>query len=344
MSKKAIDHFIIPIFIPNQGCPYRCIFCNQKSITNSSVSLPSGDSIRKTIDSGINSRRFLDQKIKEVAFFGGTFTSLPPSSMVELLGAVGPYLQKGIIQSIRLSTRPDALDQDKLDILEAFGVTTVELGAQSMDESVLQRSHRGHSASDTINAVTVLKKRELCVGIQLMTGLPGDSPELFMDTIDKVIALQPDMARLYPTLVIRATELAQWYRQGKFMPMGLEETVALCKDACLKLENAGIPVIRIGLMSSPSLLTKGEIIAGPWHPSLGSLVRSAMHLERIRPYLPARGEVKSIVLHVPKEEICLLKGHKNSGVRHLEAITGAVIKDIIPDDSVASGEVAFESA
>jgi len=344
MPRKGIGHFIIPIFIPHQGCPHRCIFCNQKSITNSSVTVPSADSVRRTIESGLRSTRFPGQKIREVAFFGGTFTFLPPSSMIELLSAVRPYIKKGLIQSIRLSTRPDAVDHDTVDILKSFEVTTVELGVQSLDDGVLQRANRGHRASDSIDAVTALKKEGLRVGTQLMPGLPGDSPALFMDTIDQLIGLRPDMARLYPTLVIRGTELARWYLQGKFMPMGLEETVILCRDACVKLEDAGIPVIRIGLMSSPSLLTKGEIIAGPWHPSLGALVRSAVHLERIRPYLPAKGEVKSMVLHVPKKEICLVKGHKKSGVKQLEAVTGALIKDIIPDDSVASGRVSFTIA
>jgi histone acetyltransferase (RNA polymerase elongator complex component) len=262
--------------------------------------------------------------------------------MTKVLGAVRPFIQKGIIQSIRLSTRPDAISADKLRILDSFGVSTVELGVQSMDNNVLLLSNRGHTSLDTINAVKTLKERGFKVGIQLMPGLPGDSKEVFMDTIDKVIGLKPDMARLYPTLVIRGTKLAQWYEQGKYSPMGLEDTVNLCKEACIRLEDSGIPVIRIGLMSSPSLLKKGEIIAGPWHPSLGSLVRSAIHLERVRPCLPAMGEAKKIILRVPKQEMPLIMGYKRSGMRHIETITGAMIKDIVPDASIPSGEVGFK--
>jgi len=342
LSKKIKKYFIIPIFLPHEGCPHRCIFCQQQTITNHSGNQHTPDDITNTIELAIKSKHHVNQKLKEVAFYGGTFTSLPIASMTKMLGAVRPYIEKGIIQSIRLSTRPDSLSEDKLNILESFGVSTVELGVQSMDNRVLLLSNRGHTSQDTINAVKILKKRGFNVGAQLMPGLPGDSKEVFMDTVDNIIGLKPDMARLYPTLVIRGTKLAQLYKQGKYTPMRLKDTINLCKEACIRLENAGIPVIRIGLMSSPSLLEKGEIIAGPWHPSLGFLVRSAIHLEKIRPYLPYMDEIKNILLHAPKEEIPLIMGYKKSGIRHIESVTGAMIKDIIPDDSIASGEVAFK--
>ncbi len=342
MSNKVKRYLIIPIFIPHQGCPHRCIFCQQKTITNLSESLLTPDDIRNTIELATKSKHLLDKKPREVAFYGGTFTSLPNASMTKMLDAVLPFIERGIIQTIRLSTRPDSLGEDKLDILESFGVSTVELGVQSMDNRVLLLSNRGHTSLDTINAVRILKKRGFKVGIQLMPGLPGDSKELFMDTIDKVIDLKPAMARLYPTLVIKGTKLAQLYKQGTYNPMGLKDTVNLCKEACIKLENSGIPVIRIGLMSSPSLLKKGEIIAGPWHPSLGSLVRSGIHLEKVRSYLPTIGKAKNIILFAPKEEIPLIMGYKKSGIRHIETITGAMVKDIIPDDSISSGKVTFE--
>lgn len=342
MSNKVKRHLIIPIFIPHQGCPHRCIFCQQKTITNLSESLLTPDDIRNTIELAIKSKHLLDKKPREVAFYGGTFTSLPNTSMTKMLDAVLPFIERGIIQTIRLSTRPDSLGEDKLNILESFGVSTVELGVQSMDNRVLLLSSRGHTSLDTINAVRILKKRGFKVGIQLMPGLPGDSKELFMDTIDKVIDLKPAMVRLYPTLVIKGTKLAQLYKQGTYNPMGLKDTVNLCKEACIKLENSGIPVIRIGLMSSPSLLKKGEIIAGPWHPSLGSLVRSGIHLEKVSSCLPTIGEAKNIILFAPKEEIPLIMGYKKNGIRHIETITGAMVKDIIPDDSISSGKVTFK--
>jgi histone acetyltransferase (RNA polymerase elongator complex component) len=340
LSKGIKKYFIIPIFIPHQGCPHRCVFCQQQTITNVSGKQTTPDTIRGTIDTAINSKYFFHQKSKEVAFYGGTFTSLPIGIMTDMLRAVRPYIQNGSIQSIRLSTRPDSLGEDRLDILESFGVSTVELGVQSMDNRVLLLSNRGHTSHHTARAVKKLKERGFTVGVQLMPGLPGDSKKIFMDTIEKVIELKPDMARLYPTLVIRGTRLAQWYMKERYTPMELSEMIDLCKAACIRLEHAGIPVIRIGLMSSPSLLEEGEIIAGPWHPSLGFLVRSAIHLEKIRPYLPVRGDAETIILHAPQNEIPLLMGYKKSGVRHVETITGAVIQDIIPDDSIPRGAVS----
>jgi histone acetyltransferase (RNA polymerase elongator complex component) len=343
LSKKVKRYFIIPIFIPHQGCPHRCIFCQQETITNLSENVAAPDQIRNTIDLAIKSKHFLNQRPKQVAFYGGTFTSLPTTSMKKMLGAVRPYMEKGIIQSVRVSTRPDSLSEDKLDILDSFGVSTVELGVQSMNNKVLLLSNRGHMSHDTINAVKLLKKGGFNVGIQLMPGLPGDSKEVFMETIDDVVGLEPDMARLYPTLVIRGTGLAQWYKQGKYTPMGLNDMVNLCKEACIRLESSGIPVIRIGLMSSPSLLKRGEIIAGPWHPSLGFLVRSAIHLEKLRPYLPTIGKGENIILRAPHEEIPLVVGYKKSGIRHIEATTGALVEAIIPDDSIPSGKISVQS-
>jgi len=215
------------------------------------------DEIRNTIELALQSKQLLNGGINEVAFYGGTFTSLPIGSMIKMLGTVKPYIEKKIIQSIRLSTRPDSLSDDRLNILESFNVSTVELGVQSMDDRVLLLSNRGHTSQDTVNAFKILKRRGFTVGAQLMPGLPGDSQEIFMNTIDKIIGLRPDMARLYPTLVIRGTKLAQLYKQGKYNPMGLKRyDQTFVKEACIRLENAGIPVIRIGLMSSPSLLEK----------------------------------------------------------------------------------------
>lgn len=342
MSKGVKRHFIIPIFIPHQGCSHRCVFCQQRTITNASEELCTPDDITTAIKLALGSKRFASHTPKEIAFFGGTFTSLPTASMEGMLRAVKPFMRAGTIGAIRLSTRPDSIDEEKLDILQSYDVSTVELGAQSMDNEVLTLSNRGHTASDTVNAIQLLKKRGFKVGVQLMPGLPGDSRKVFMDTIDKVVGLKPHMARLYPTLVLKGTKLARWYQAGRYNPMGLEETVSLCKDACMRLEASGIPVIRIGLMSSPSLLKKGEIIAGPWHPSLGFLVRSAMHIDRVRPYLPALGEAKNVILRAPRRDIPLLKGHRNGGLRHLESLTGTTIDNILPDDSIAPGEVAYD--
>jgi histone acetyltransferase (RNA polymerase elongator complex component) len=219
---------IIPFFIPHSGCPHQCIFCNQKNITGQ----------MKPVDPAV-----LPQKIKEylaintsdktaqVAFYGGSFTALPLELQKEYLAAVQPFLRSGQIENIRLSTRPDCITDDVLSLLHEYHANTVELGVQSMDDIVLQRSGRGHTANDTMNAVTRLKKYRFFVGLQLMPGLPGDSADIFMKTVDTVIELKPDFVRIYPALVIKDTPLEDLYRSGRYIPLSLDDAVALCREA-----------------------------------------------------------------------------------------------------------------
>jgi len=343
LSKSVKKHFIIPVFIPHQGCPYRCVFCQQRTITNVWGDLCTPDDIKRIIETAMWSKSFSSHQHREIAFYGGTFTSIPSSAMIGMLNSVKPFLESGVLSAIRLSTRPDSIDEAKLDILESYGVSTVELGVQSMDDEVLALSNRGHTANDTVNAVQLLKKRGFKVGVQLMPGLPGDSRTIFMHTIQRVIDMKPHVARLYPTLVLKGTKLSRWYHEGKYTPMELEDTISICKDACIQLEDSHISVIRIGIMSSPSLLAKGEILAGPWHPSLGFLVRSDIHIEKVRPYLPDSGTAKSIVLYAPQRDIPLLRGYRNAGLKQIESLTGARIDSILPEASIAPGKLAYHA-
>ena len=282
-DRRRKGSLIIPIFIPNQGCPNRCVYCKQETITNQSNQPVHAINIKKILDEAIKSNRFDASADPEVAFYGGTFTKLSKGRMEELLGAVAPYVRKGFFRSIRVSTRPDELDVERIALMKRFGISTVELGAQSMDEEVLKLTKRGHTVKDTIESVQLLKRHGLRVGIQLMPGLPGDSEERFMKTVEKVVELQPNMVRLYPTIIICGTELERWYNEKRYQPLELEEAVNICQKACVRFEKEGIPVIRIGLMSSPTLLEKGEIVAGPWHRSFGFLVRSGIHQKKIEP-------------------------------------------------------------
>ena len=342
MFEKQLKPLIVPIFIPNQGCPNRCIFCEQEKITSQSSQKINREHVVDILDKAINSKTYNVSRKPEVAFYGGTFTRLPLGRMRELIEGVVPYIRKGFFQSIRISTRPDALDKERLEEMKNYGVDTIELGSQSMDDEVLSLSQRGHTAEDTVRAVRILKKIGFRVGIQLMPGLPGDSDEKFRSTITKVINLQPDMVRLYPALVIRGTELAIWYEEGKYQPLSLEDAIDICIDSCIQLESEDIPVIRIGLMSSLSLLEKGQIIAGPWHPSFGFLVRSGVHQKRIKPFLPRPGTASKIRIIVPKREIPLLRGYKNQGIKWIEARTGTKVVKVESDDSIPPGRVRIE--
>ena len=342
MSKRRLKPLIVPIFIPNQGCPHQCIFCDQERITARPIRPINRKYVEEVLHKAIHSSGFDLQRKPEVAFYGGTFTGLPTARIRELLEAVVPYIRQGLFQSIRVSTRPDALDEKRLEVMKNSGVFTVELGAQCMDDDVLGLSKRGHTAWDTTKAVKTLRDYGFKVGIQLMPGLPGDSREKFRSTITKVIALNPDMVRLYPALVIRRTVLADWYKDDKFRPLELEEAVEICMESCIRLEAECIPVIRIGLMSSPSLLEKGQIVAGPWHPAFGFLVRSGIYQKNIEPDLPRPGEVSQIKIRAPKRELPLLRGYKNQGLKWLERKTAAKIISVECDDSIPPGTVRIE--
>ena len=341
MSKR-LRPLIAPIFIPHQGCPHRCVFCDQQKITSESTQSINRTHIEGILDRAILSKNFNQRPNPEVAFYGGTFTRLPVAQIHDLLEAVTPYIKQGFFRSIRVSTRPDALDEGLLKAMRNHNVLTVELGAQSMDDEVLTLSKRGHTAEDTVRAVKLLRRYGFKVGIQLMPGLPGDSQEKFRSTITKTISLHPDMVRLYPALVIRGTELARWYLEGRYRPMALEEAVEICAESCIRLEAEEIPVIRIGLMSSPSLLKKGQIVAGPWHPAFGFLVRSGIHQKKIEPDLPHPGEASQIKIRAPMREIPLVRGYKNQGIKGIERKTGAKVIRVESDNSIPPGKVRIE--
>ena len=300
------------------------------------------DDVREVLEKAINSSRFDIRRNPEVAFYGGTFTGLPKERMAELLEAVSPYVRDRFISSIRVSTRPDFIDEERLKILKASHVSTVELGVQSLDDDVLRLAQRGHTAGDVIRAVQMLKRRGFKVGIQLMPGLPGDSEETFLATIDKVIDLDPDMARLYPALVIEGTGLARMYAEGSYRPLTPKKGVDLCAKGVARLEANGIPVIRIGLMSSPSLIEEGRVVSGPWHPAFGFLVRSAIHQKKIEPDLPGPGTAKEIRVFASEKEIPLIRGYKNRGIRIIEEKTGAKVLGITVDDNLPRGRVRIE--
>jgi histone acetyltransferase (RNA polymerase elongator complex component) len=217
----------------------------------------------------------------QVAFYGGNFTALPLETQKRLLQSVAPFLKEGKVDSLRLSTRPDFISPEVLEILKAHKVATVELGVQSMDAEVLRISHRGYGSQVVIKAVEDLLQENLEVGIQLMVGLPGDSAQKFASTIEEVIKLKPHFVRLYPTLVIKGTVLERWFRLGHYHPLALEEAITLTKVALKRFRQARIPVIRIGLQPTPSLEEPGTIVAGPYHPAFRQLVESSLLYEQV---------------------------------------------------------------
>ena len=323
---------IIPFFIPHSGCPHQCVFCNQKNITGQ----------MKPADPSV-----LPQKIKEylaidtsdkaahVAFYGGSFTALPLELQKEYLSAVQPFLRSRQIENIRLSTRPDCITNDILSMLNEYHANTVELGVQSMDDVVLQRSGRGHTANDTMNAVTRLRKYGFFIGLQLMPGLPGDSAETFIKTVDTVIELKPDFVRIYPALVIKDTPLEDLYRSGRYMPLSLDEAVALCRESFERFERAGIDVIRIGLQPTRELERPGTIIAGPYHPAFRQLVESSILLDNMRAALRSRdGKMDKATFQVNPKDLSAAIGQHRSNIELLKKEFGVRTLRIVAGESV----------
>jgi histone acetyltransferase (RNA polymerase elongator complex component) len=272
-----MKRLIVPIFVPNLGCPHRCIFCDQRAISGAEARLPTREEMLQTADLYLGSNKARRLPLRQLAFYGGTFTLLPEADQDFLLGVGRELMAEGRVESLRLSTRPDAVDAACLARLAASGVRTVELGAQSFDDRVLSAAGRGHGAADTIAAAGLIKEAGieggLELGLQLMCGLPGEDEESFLASCLSAANLAPDLVRLYPVLVLEGTTLAALWRRGGYRPLTLEEAVHRCRQALELFEARAIAVARMGLQASPGL--EAAWLAGPYHPAFGQLVRTA---------------------------------------------------------------------
>jgi histone acetyltransferase (RNA polymerase elongator complex component) len=265
----------VPFFVSHQGCAHTCVFCDQRTITGFFGDIPSTEEILSKIATWQSTA---GGRPLEVAFFGGSFTAMSVEVQDHLLKPLQPLLASGDILSIRVSTRPDYIDDETVKRLGDMGVTTIELGVQSMDDEVLENSVRGHNAAASEAAIRCIKAGGLSVVAQLMPGLPGDTPAKSFRSLKRVIAAGADFIRLYPVLVLRGTELARRFEAGEFIPMGLDEGVQLCKVLLHEAMLAGIPVIRIGLQADEGL-NKTTVLGGCWHPALGRLTRSELYFD-----------------------------------------------------------------
>lgn len=308
---------IIPIFLPYQGCRQRCIFCNERITTGQSTATLSEEAFKKAVAPYFEGRKPKNGRV-QIAFYGGTFTGMAEKEQIRLLRMAMPFIREGLIDSLRISTRPDEIDEDSLDILHDYGVKTVEIGAQSLVEEVLISSRRGHTASDVSSAVDRLHCKGFEVGLHLMAGLPGDSLQSFAATIEQTILLQPDTVRIHPTLVFRDTVLAQLYIEGNYRPLSLAEAVRLSKYALLKLEKAGIPVIRLGVQATPEMEIPGNIVAGPFHPAFRSLVDASIFRDMASSLLSGTApEGRTVAFTMSEQDVSDFRGHKNENLRFL---------------------------
>lgn len=266
-------HFNIPVFLPEMACPFRCIYCDQTRITGMKQ-LPEEKSIIGLIEAHLDSFK-TDNRHVEIAFFGGNFTGLDAAVQKFYLEIASRYVKQGRVNSLRLSTRPDYISKHKLDLLAAYPVGTIELGAQSLDEEVLAQCGRGHTAHDVAEAAGLIKQYGFRLGLQMMMGLPGDSHQKSVETAGRIIALGAEESRIYPCLVIRGTHLESLYRQNRYHPLGLQQAVNTAAVLWMMFVHAGVKVIRLGLHPSEELRGEG-LVAGPFHPAFKMMVMTAV--------------------------------------------------------------------
>ncbi len=327
-------HENVALFVPHAGCPHQCSFCNQRHISGTVQPLTKTD-VQNACNRALETSH-VDADCREIAFFGGSFTAIEKTQMIELLEAAYPFVRDGSFSGIRVSTRPDAIDREILSILCRYGVSTVELGAQSMVDAVLAENRRGHTAQDVCDASVLIKESGLQLGLQMMTGLPADTEDGARYTARELAALSPDFVRIYPTLVIDHTPLAARYRAGTYLPQTIEQAIDLCAELLNFFEQErGIPVIRLGLHGDATV--EEHCLAGPFHPAFRERCESRLLLQKITAYFqpPCKGTVTVHPCMVSK-----VIGQKRENMQRLTA-SGRDIQ-IMTDDTLSKTEIRME--
>ncbi|MBQ8979454.1 MAG: radical SAM protein [Oscillospiraceae bacterium] len=299
-----MKHANISIFIPHMGCPYKCAFCAQHEIS-STEHIPTPDEVRNTIEDAFSHITVPEERMNtEIAFFGGSFTAIPRDYMISVLSVADEFIGEGKFRGIRISTRPDCIEGDILDLLKEYGVTAIELGAQSMDDDVLSANLRGHTSEDVFRASRLIRSAGFELGLQMMTGLYKASAETDLRTGRLIAEIHPDTVRIYPTVIIENTMLGRLYRQGKYIPYPFEDCIRVCAELYGMFINKDIRVIRLGLHAEGSL--EKNMIGGYYHPALGELIRS----EYVRQLIEA--ELPHVRAAAPGKLMSILTGHKRS--------------------------------
>lgn len=293
-----MKHINAALFIVNEGCPHRCSFCNQRSVSGFSKKTSAPD-VEKAAQIAVKTLSREETENGEIAFFGGSFTMIEREYMLSLLEAAYKYVEKGIFKGIRISTRPDGIDDERCRILKDYGVTSVELGVQSLDDEVLRLNDRGCGADDVARACETLKKYGFELGLQMMTGLYGSGDSDCVKTAEGIIALSPATVRIYPTVVLKGTKLHRLVLEGKFKPKGVPETARLCAKLILMFEEAGIRVIRVGLHSGGGV--EEAFAGGAYHPALRELCEGEIYYDRALGKLRKLGAGEYELFVAPRE-------------------------------------------
>lgn len=307
-----MSHSNISVFIPHKGCPNCCSFCNQRTIS-STAEPPDSEKVKKMLEDACP--KLQNPSDTEIAFFGGSFTAVERSYMISLLEAAQPFLDEYGLAGIRVSTRPDKIDREVLDILKKYGVTAIELGAQSMRDEILSMNDRGHTAEDVRNASRLIKEYGFELGLQMMTGLYGASPEDDNFTADELIRLKPDTVRIYPTVILGGTRLADLYQSGVYKPVPFDEEAELCADIMQRFEDNGIRVIRLGLHASEEV--EGQAVGGYYHPAMREICLGIIFRKKIENALAEKGRYK---IYVAPKAVSMAIGQKKCNTEYFKKL------------------------
>ena len=308
-----MKHANVALFVPHKGCKHACSFCNQTTISGAQ-NAPTPDDVRRACEIAVNSQKCNPEE-SEIAFFGGSFTAIERDDMRALLAAALPYIQGGFFRGVRISTRPDCIDREILAELKDFGVTTIELGAQSMSDAVLLANRRGHTADDVRHASARIREAGFSLGLQMMTGLYRSDDKTDLRSAEELIALQPDCVRIYPTVVLAGTHLAALYKSGEYIPQTIETAVPLCAKLLLRFHENGIPVIRLGLHSGGNV--EDGYLAGAYHPAFRELCEGEIYLQKMLAPLRALPRDGEYLIEVPEKSLSKAKGQQKRNEKAL---------------------------
>jgi Histone acetyltransferase len=306
-------HINIPIFIPEQACPNRCVFCNQQKISGQ-LQVPDKQEVQQIIQTYLSSTT-PDTTI-QIAFFGGNFTGIPLPEQKAWLDLAGNYINENRVQGIRLSTRPDYITPETIALLQNYNIAEIELGVQSTDDEVLKASGRGHTKEDVYRAVELLKAAGIPYGLQMMLGLPGDTREKALNTAREIVALGAVSTRIYPCLVIPDTALATLYGQDKYHPLTLDEAVGWGKEVLRYFIEQDVCVLRVGLHASDELRSGENILAGPFHPAMKEMMLSEIWADLLAPF-SENNRTKRIRIEVPPGQVSYAAGFKGRNKKRL---------------------------
>lgn len=304
-------HANISIFVPHIGCPNKCSFCNQCHISGASIA-PTPDDVKNAVSVAVNSKNYSPENT-EIAFFGGSFTAIDREYMLSLLEAAKPFIEDKMVSGIRISTRPDAINEKILQLLKTYGVTAIELGAQSMSDKVLGMNNRGHRSEDVKEAAKLIKDFGFSLGLQMMTGLYGSDDDTDIFTARELIELSPDTVRIYPTIVLKDTRLAELYSDGTYIPQTVDNAAVLCGKLLEMFNEANINVIRLGLHS----IEEGTFVAGPWHPAFSEICQSKMFFEKAISLIKTKGKY---IIFVNNSSVSKMIGLNRENIKMLREL------------------------